>query len=110
MKLTKTQMNRLTENEIKIAENIIANCEIPFETIKLLNIYKDISRDELKEPIIDLLAEELDFDSYDMYLPTFLKKYDIQKEQLCSTYCEGINEYGYSIAYPINEEICLILE
>lgn len=110
-----TQIEKLgIKNEV---ENIIINCECGEITGARLVDLNKLRKWEVIEEIGNYFneqerhehIEETDWTDIKR-ISTFCKAFNIKEEDISTYYAEAICEWGYEIAYPITDNIVLVLE
>ena len=96
-------------------ESIIENCEcneFGVDGARIVQLSK-LRKWEVMEEIGNYLDSSLygsEFCCEGKRMKTFCKAFGIKESEVASYYAEAISEWGYEIAYAINEDVILILE
>lgn len=95
-------------------KSIIRNCECGENEKAYIHNLKKMRKWEIMEVIGNFLDDGSDDCPEDWedirMIKTFCKAWEIKESDLTKWYALGILEYGFSIAYAVNEDIVLILE
>lgn len=98
-------------------ESIIANCECgEIISARIVELSK-LRNWEIREEIVNFFdgidkdGNEVEIDNY-FYcnLKSLCETFGFERSRLSEWYARAISEWGYEIAYPINDDVVLILE
>ena len=98
------------ENEV---QSIVENCECGVINFAYIDDLSKMKKWEIQEMVGNYLDADLygsEFCNENRRMKTFCKAFDIEESEISKYYAEAICEWGYSIAYAIDENIVLVLE
>lgn len=88
-------------------QSIMENCELyEGKNARIVELSK-LRKWEIKEEIANYFEF---FDYWKENMSTFCKKLGIDESEIAKYYALAICEWGYEIAYAINDDVILILE
>lgn len=98
------------ENEV---QSIVENCDCGVINFAYIDDLSKMRKWEIQEMVGNYLDADLygsEFCNENRRMKTFCKAFDIEESEISKYYAEAICEWGYSIAYAIDENIVLVLE
>ena len=97
-------------------KNIIENCELyEGNDARIVELSK-LRNWEIQEEIgnyfewIDKDGNSVEWTPFYCRISTLCKTFGIAQDKLSEVYAEAISEWGYEIAYAINEDVVLVLD